>query len=139
MTQKYLHDLAAWREMKVETQEQIIGRTKYDNIELPDAAANEQKSHKTLCTITDAEGEHDILRDNMPFANPGRGEYGTFFIGYSRRLWVTEKMLERMFIGAPPPLHDRILDVSTAVTGVSADAPCISRRPRRNVAALTPM
>ena len=53
----------------------------------------------------------------MPFANPGRGEYGTYFIGYSRRLWVIEKMLERMFIGDPPPLHDRILDFSMAVTG----------------------
>ena len=121
--QKYLHDMKAWRAQKVETQEQIIGRTKYDNVELPDAAAPDQKSHKTLCTITDAQGEHDILRDNMPFANPGRGEYGTYVIGYSRRLWVIEKMLERMFIGDPPPLHDRILDFSTATTGSVFFAP----------------
>lgn len=121
--QKYLHDLAAWRAQSVETQERIIGRTKYDNTELPDAPAPEQKSHKTLCTITDAQGEHDILRDNMPFANPGRGEYGTYFIGYSRHLWVIERMLERMFIGDPAPLHDRILDFSTATTGVVFFAP----------------
>ncbi|WP_043287448.1 Dyp-type peroxidase [Paraburkholderia oxyphila] len=120
--QKYLHDLAAWRAQSVETQEAIIGRTKFDNVELPDAAQG-QKSHKTLCTIEDAEGEHDILRDNMPFAVPGRGEYGTFFIGYSRYLWVIEKMLERMFIGDPPPLHDRILDFSRAVAGVTFFAP----------------
>ena len=124
--QKYLHDLAAWGGLKVEAQEQIIGRTKYDNIELPDAPAPDQKSHKTLCTITDEQGEHDILRDNMPFANPGRGEYGTYFIGYSRHLWVTEKMLERMFIGDPPPLHDRILDFSKAVTGAVFFAPARS-------------
>ncbi len=120
--QKYLHDLAAWRAQSTETQEAIIGRTKFDNVKLPDAAEG-QKSHKTLCTIQDAEGEHDILRDNMPFAAPGRGEYGTYFIGYSRRLWVIERMLERMFIGDPPPLHDRILDVSKAVTGVTFFAP----------------
>ena len=48
-----------------------MGRTKPGNIELPDAAEG-QKSHKTLCTITDAEGEQDILRANMPFATPGR-------------------------------------------------------------------
>jgi putative iron-dependent peroxidase len=107
--QKYLHNLSGWRELPVETQEAIIGRTKFDNVELPDATEG-QKSHKTLCTIQDAEGEHDILRDNMPFAVPGRGEYGTYFIGYSRHLWVIQKMLERMFIGNPPPLHDRILD-----------------------------
>ena len=122
VVQKYLHNLAGWRKETVETQETIIGRTKFDNIELPDATEG-QKSHKTLCTITDAEGEHDILRDNMPFAVPGRGEYGTFFIGYSRHLWVTEKMLERMFIGDPPPLHDRILDFSTAVTGATFFVP----------------
>lgn len=121
--QKYLHDLVAWRAQEVETQERIIGRTKYDNTELPDAPAPDQKSHKTLCTITDAQGEHDILRDNMPFANPGRAEYGTYFIGYSRHLWVIEKMLERMFIGDPPPLHDRILDFSKALTGVVFFAP----------------
>ncbi|WP_242111556.1 Dyp-type peroxidase [Luteimonas aquatica] len=121
--QKYLHDMAAWRALAPEAQERIIGRTKYDNTELPDAPAPEQKSHKTLCTIADAQGEYDILRDNMPFASPGRGEYGTYFIGYSRRLWVIEKMLERMFIGDPPPLHDRILDFSRAITGVVFFAP----------------
>lgn len=120
--QKYLHDMAAWRAQSVQTQEAIIGRTKFDNSELPDASEG-QKSHKTLCTIEDAQGEHDILRDNMPFASPGRGEYGTYFIGYSRHLWVIEKMLERMFIGDPPPLHDRILDFSKAVTGVAFFAP----------------
>ncbi|MEK6290781.1 MAG: Dyp-type peroxidase [Paraburkholderia tropica] len=120
--QKYLHDMAAWRAQSVETQEAIIGRKKFDNVELPDATAG-QKSHKTLCTIEDADGEHDILRDNMPFATPGRNEYGTYFIGYSRHLWVIEKMLERMFIGDPPPLHDRILDFSKAVTGVTFFAP----------------
>ncbi len=121
--QKYLHDLPAWRAQATEAQEGIIGRTKQDNRELPDAAAPEQKSHKTLCTIADDQGEHAILRDNMPFASPGRGEYGTYFIGYTRYLWVVEKMLERMFLGDPPPLHDRILDFSRATTGVTFFAP----------------
>ncbi|WP_322094808.1 Dyp-type peroxidase [Paraburkholderia bannensis] len=120
--QKYLHDMAAWKAQSVQTQEAIIGRRKFDNTELPDATEG-QKSHKTLCTIEDADGEHDILRDNMPFAAPGRNEYGTYFIGYSRHVWVIEKMLERMFIGDPPPLHDRILDFSKAVTGVTFFAP----------------
>ncbi|RFU48198.1 Dyp-type peroxidase [Paraburkholderia sp. DHOC27] len=120
--QKYLHDLSAWRAQSVETQQGIIGRNKFDNTELPDATEG-QKSHKTLCTIEDADGEHDILRDNMPFAVPGRGEYGTYFIGYCRHLWVIDRMLERMFVGDPPPLHDRILDFSKAVAGVTFFAP----------------
>ncbi len=130
VVQKYLHNLAAWKAQSVESQETIIGRTKFDNVELPDATEG-QKSHKTLCTITDEEGEHDILRDNMPFAVPGRGEYGTYFIGYSRHLWVIEKMLERMFVGDPPPLYDRILDFSTPVSGATFFAP-----PRQFLASL---
>ncbi|PHH85407.1 hypothetical protein CDD83_455 [Cordyceps sp. RAO-2017] len=118
VVQKYLHDLAAWEKLPAEAQEAIIGRTKLDNVELEDAAAGEQKSHKTLATIEDAAGrEHDILRDNMPFGSPGEGQFGTYFIGYSRRLWVIERMLRRMFVGDPPGLHDRILDYSTAATG----------------------
>ncbi|KAJ5745288.1 hypothetical protein N7520_010470 [Penicillium odoratum] len=123
VVQKYTHDLEAWKGLSVEMQEKIIGRTKFDNVELDDAEEG-QRSHKTLNTIEDKEGnEHDILRDNMPFGSPGKGEFGTYFIGYTRRLWVIEKMLERMFIGDPPGLHDRILDFSTPLTGTTFFAP----------------
>ncbi|KAJ0349278.1 hypothetical protein COL154_013616 [Colletotrichum chrysophilum] len=118
VVQKYLHDIKAWRSLSTEKQEAIIGRTKLDNIELDDAEDGRQQSHKSLATIEDEDGnEHDILRDNMPFGSPASVEFGTYFIGYSKKLWVTEKMLERMFIGNPPGLHDRILDFSKAVTG----------------------
>lgn len=124
VVQKYTHDLKGWGGLTAETQEAIIGRTKLDNIELDDAEPGKQSSHKTLTTIEDENGdEHEILRDNMPFGSPGRGEFGTYFIGYSRRLWVIERMLERMFVGDPPGLHDRILNFSTPVTGTTFFAP----------------
>jgi putative iron-dependent peroxidase len=126
VVQKYLHDLKAWRALPAEQQEAIIGRTKLDNIELDDASSG-QRSHKTLATIEDENGdEHDILRDNMPFGSPGSGEFGTYFIGYSRRLWVIERMLQRMFIGDPPGLHDRLLDFSKPLTGTTFFAPSAS-------------
>jgi putative iron-dependent peroxidase len=53
----------------------------------------------------------------MPFGRPGHGEFGTYFIGYSRSPRTVEQMLENMFIGKPPGNYDRILDFSTAVTG----------------------
>lgn len=120
--QKYLHSLEQWQALTTEQQEAIIGRKKADNIELDDAETG-QKSHKTLSTIVVDGVEHDILRDNMPFGSPGTFTFGTYFIGYSRRLWVIEKMLERMFIGDPPGLHDRILDYSQAVMGCTFFAP----------------
>lgn len=122
VVQKYLHPLDAWQALTTEQQEAIMGRTKADGVELPDAVSG-QKSHKTLATITDEAGEHDILRDNMPFGRPGSAEFGTYFIGYSRHLWVIERMLERMFIGDPPGLHDRLLDFSVAHTGTAFFVP----------------
>lgn len=122
--QKYLHDLKGWKALPTDTQEAIVGRTKLENVELDDAPEGKQQAHKSLATVVDEQGnEHDILRDNMPFGSPAEGQFGTYFIGYSRRLWVTEKMLERMFIGDPPGMHDRILNFSTAVTGTTFFAP----------------
>ncbi|KAJ5791879.1 uncharacterized protein N7518_008890 [Penicillium psychrosexuale] len=126
VVQKYSHDLPGWKDLSTEQQEGIIGRTKIDNIELDDAKSG-QRSHKTLTTVEDEDGnEHDILRDNMPFGSPGSGEFGTYFIGYTRRLWVIERMMERMFIGDPPGLHDRILDFSKPLTGTTFFAPSAS-------------
>lgn len=126
VVQKYVHPLESWQALTAEQQEAIIGRTKADGVELDGAVAG-QKSHKTLATIVDDAGvEHDILRDNMPFGSPGSGEFGTYFIGYSKNLWVTQRMLDRMFIGDPPGLHDRLLDFSTAVTGSVFFAPAVA-------------
>lgn len=123
VVQKYVHDLQGWKSLSSEKQEAIIGRTKWENIELDDADEGKQQSHKSLATIEENGEEHEILRDNMPFGNPSSGEFGTYFIGYTRRLWVIEKMLERMFIGNPPGLHDRLLDFSKPLTGVTFYAP----------------
>ncbi len=123
VVQKYLHDLGAWARIPTSLQEEIIGRTKIDNIEIDDDNAP-RKSHKSLATIVDADGnEHDILRDNMPFGRPGHKGFGTYFIGYSRYLWVIEKMLQRMYVGDPPGAYDRLLDVSTPQTGTTFFAP----------------
>ena len=123
VVQKYLHQMQPWARLAKDEQERIIGREIVSNVELPDATSG-QKSHKTLATIVDDDGtEHDILRDNMPFGRPGQREFGTYFIGYSRRLWVTEKMLQRMFVGEPAGSYDRLLDFSTPHPGATFFAP----------------
>jgi putative iron-dependent peroxidase len=53
----------------------------------------------------------------MPFGSAGRGEFGTYFIGYSATPSTTEQMLRNMFLGSPPGNTDRLLDFSTPVTG----------------------
>lgn len=115
--QRYVHDMTSWNSLSVEEQERVIGRTKLDDIELDDAT-KPADSHVALNVITDDDGtELKIVRHNMPFGEIGKGEFGTYFIGYSRAAAVTEQMLRNMFLGDPPGNTDRVLDFSTAVTG----------------------
>ena len=92
-----------------------IGRTKLSDIQTEDAQ-KAPSAHNVLTTIVKDGKEIKILRDNMPFGRGG-GEFGTYFIGYSRSPETIEQMLENMFIGNPPGNYDRLLDFSHAVTG----------------------
>jgi len=123
IVQKYLHDIPAWNTLPVEEQERVIGRSKLSDIEMPDDV-KPANSHVAVNTIIDADGaQRQIVRANMPFGSPGRGEFGTYYIAYAATPDVTEQMLANMFIGRPPGNYDRILDFSTAVTGTLFFAP----------------
>ena len=115
--QKYLHDMHAWNALSTEEQEKAIGRRKFNDVELSDEEKPEN-AHNAVTNIEDEEGnELKIVRANMPFANPAKGEFGTYFIGYAGKFSTTRKMLENMFIGEPAGNTDRLLDFSTATTG----------------------
>jgi putative iron-dependent peroxidase len=116
IVQKYLHDMARWEKLSTEQQERIIGRKKLSDIEL-DAAVKPTCSHSSLTTIEENGKEIKILRDNMPFGRPTQGEFGTYFIGYSKSPSTIELMLQNMFVGRPPGNYDRLLEFSRAVTG----------------------
>ncbi len=111
--QKYVHNMQAWRALPVSEQEKIMGRSKTDDIEMPDEE-KPTNSHSALANVGD---DFKIIRDNMPFGNVGQGEAGTYFIGYARTFSTIQKMLTNMFIGNPEGNYDRILDFSTAKTG----------------------
>lgn len=116
IVQKYLHDISAWNAVKEEEQERIVGRTKLTDVELDDDV-KPSYAHNALTTIVEDGKEIKIVRDNMAFGAAGKGEYGTYFIGYSRSPASTEKMLQNMFVGNPPGNYDRLLDFSKAITG----------------------
>ncbi len=150
IVQKYLHDLDAWNALSTEAQERIIGRTKLADIELDDSV-KPTSAHNALTTIEENGKEVKILRDNMPFGQPAHGEFGTYFIGYSRSPRTIEQMLENMFVGRPPGNYDRLLDFSTAVTGnlffvpsatflddVSEDQPAVADVPEAATAKPSP-
>ena len=115
--QKYTHDMDAWNVLSTEDQEMVFGRSKLDDIEMSDDR-KPANAHIALNVITDDDGnELKILRDNMPFGQIGAGEFGTYYIAYSKSPAVTERMLRNMFLGDPPGNTDRVLDFSTAHTG----------------------
>ena len=116
IVQKYLHNLVAWNRVPVEQQEGIIGRKKLSDIELDDAA-KPPYAHNVLTTIEENGEELAIVRENMPFGEVGKGEFGTYFIGYARSPDRIEQMLTNMFVGRPPGNYDRLLDFSKAVSG----------------------
>ncbi len=88
--QNYVHDMGSWNSLSTEEQERVIGRTKLDDIEIDDAV-KPANSHIALNVITDDDGnELKIVRANMPFGEIGKGEFGTYYIGYSRTPAVTE-------------------------------------------------
>lgn len=117
IAQKYLHDLGSWEELSVEQQQAVIGRTKLENIELPDDV-KPADSHVAVNVIEGEDGhELTIVRGNMPFGSIGGEEFGTYFLGYAADPAAIETMLQRMFLGESAVSHDRLLDYSTAHTG----------------------
>lgn len=117
LVQKYLTDLETWDALPVEEQEKAIGRTKLDDVEMPEDVMP-ATSHVALNAVKDEEGNAlEILRQNMPFGRVGAGEFGTYFIGYAADPGIIERMLRNMFLGDPPGTTDRLLDFTTAHTG----------------------
>jgi Dyp-type peroxidase family len=122
--QKYLHNMEQWNALPTEEQEKVIGRRKYNDLELSDDE-KPQNAHNAVTNISDSDGaELKIVRANMPFANPAKGEFGTYFIGYAGTFSTTRHMLENMFIGDPVGNSDRLLEFSTATTGTLFFVPC---------------
>lgn len=123
--QKYMHDMDKWRELSDEEQEKVIGRKKFNDVELGDDV-KPKTAHNVVSKAHDEQGnELKIMRANMPFSNPSKNEYGTFFIGYARKFSVTRQMLEHMFQGDDEGNLDRLLDFSTAVTGTLFFVPTV--------------
>lgn len=120
--QRYAHNLEKWKQLKVDTQEQVIGRTKLESIELDDEAKPEN-SHVARTVVEDAEGEEmEILRHSLPYGD-GKGDQGLFFIAYTQDLSIIDAMLLRMFGTSGDGIHDRLLHFVTPMDGAYYFAP----------------
>jgi porphyrinogen peroxidase len=88
LLQKWVHDAAAWESLPESRQEQVIGRTKAESVELEDASDD---SH---ISSTDQDDFGKIFRRNMPYGTVT--DHGTMFVGFSAEQRRLSAMLERM-------------------------------------------
>jgi putative iron-dependent peroxidase len=88
LLQKWKHDTAQWEALPLARQEQIMGRTKPDSIEL------ENKPADSHVARTDQDVFGNIFRRNMPYGTVDN--HGTVFVGFSSDQKRLSKMLDSM-------------------------------------------
>ncbi len=107
LLQKWVHDAAAWSELSQERQEQVIGRTKPDSIELEDRP---EGSHVAR---TDQDELGHIFRRNTPYG--GVTEHGTVFVGFAAEQEPLADMLDSM--AGRTGVRDELTRFSRPLTG----------------------
>ena len=118
--QRYIHDLPAWNAMPVKDQEDIIARTKADNVEY-ETDRKPPFAHIKRVSIKEDGRSLEMLRHSMPYGTAD--EHGLLFIAYTGRPDTFAKMLERMIVADPDGAYDHLMDYTRAVTGCTFFAP----------------
>ena len=114
LTQKWLHDLGRFEKLPVPEQEKIVGRTKFENLEL-EGDAMPPTSHVSR-TDVDVDGiAQKVYRRSAPFGD--MHEHGLYFVSFSTATSRHDIQLKRMYGETDDGLHDRLTEFSTAVTG----------------------
>src|SRR5262245_24683957 len=108
LLQKWAHDAAAWEALTDAEQEQVIGRTKLDSLELTDKPVG---SHVAR---TDQDSFGKIFRRNMPYGTVT--DHGTMFVGFSADQRPLAAMLESMIGSAGGP-RDALTTYTRPLTG----------------------
>jgi putative iron-dependent peroxidase len=88
LLQKWEHDGVAWTSLPVAEQEQVIGRTKLDSIEL------DPRPTTSHAARTDQDEFGHILRRNVAYGSSSR--HGTMFVGFCGEQRPLRAMLESM-------------------------------------------
>lgn len=123
MTQRWNHDLAAFRALPVAEQEMVVGRTKADSVEFEE----EHMPHNAHVARTDFKQDGEamkIWRRSMPFGSAR--DHGLLFLAFSCRLGRFDVLLRRMAGDWEDGVRDRFTDFSTPVTGSYWYAPPVA-------------
>jgi putative iron-dependent peroxidase len=111
LTQKWVHNLKKFNHLPQQKQEQVIGRTKPDSVEL-EGEAMPKNSHVSR---TDAKLDGKaakVYRRSTPFGTSQ--ENGLYFVSFSNQQARHQIQLDRMFGVVGDGIYDRLLDFSQA-------------------------
>jgi porphyrinogen peroxidase len=117
---RFVHDLERFHAQPTEAQQDTIGRTQPESIELdplPDT------SHIGRVQIEEDGEELEIYRRSVPFGMVG--EHGLYFIAFSADPSRYLKMLAAMYGTSGDGMHDRLMEFTTPVSGAFYFAPSL--------------
>jgi putative iron-dependent peroxidase len=122
--QRYRHNMTKWQLLPVQSQEEVMGRTKADNVEY----ASDKKAafaHTKRTSLKDESGNRiEMLRQSMPYGD--MSVQGLYFISCAKSPEPFTKMLKNMIIGDEEGNYDKLLDYTSAETGCAFFAPSIT-------------
>jgi len=122
--QRFVHNLNNWQTLPIKEQEDIMGRTKEENIEYK-SQNKPLTAHTKRASAKGDNGEGlEILRHSMPYAS--LSEAGLLFASYCSSPINFSKMLENMMLGDGSGHTDKLMNYTKAVTGQAFFAPNIS-------------
>ncbi|MDA1090762.1 MAG: Dyp-type peroxidase, partial [Proteobacteria bacterium] len=122
LTQQWVHDLDAFKALSPAEQEQVIGRTKPDSIEL-EGDAMPPDSHVSRTDVSEDGIALKIYRRSAPFGSAGR--HGLYFLAFACNPHRFDVQLRRMFGVSGDGEHDRLIEFSEAVSGSYWFAPSV--------------
>ena len=116
LLQKWVHDAGQWESQAVRRQEEVMGRTKTDSVELDPLPADSHVARN------DQDVFGKVFRRNMPFGTVT--EHGTMFVGFTSDQKRLEAMLESM-AGVHDGVRDSLTYFTRPITGAYYFIPAI--------------
>ena len=120
---RWVHNLDAFAQLDTEAQQDVIGRTKIDSVELEDDV-KPPTAHIARVVIEEDGEELEIYRRSTPFGTIE--ERGLYFVAFSADLSRYDKMLRRMYGLSGDGLHDHLIDFTTPVSAGYYFAPSLN-------------
>ena len=113
LSQQWVHNLPAFNTLSRSEQEQVVGRTKPDSIEL-EGEAMPPTSHVSRTDYKENGKAMKIVRRSAPYGTVE--EHGLYFLAFACELRRFQVLLERMFGASGDGVSDQLIRYSKPVT-----------------------